>query len=89
MESLPTLYEAAQLYAFFSLVTSLTVGVINAQILWLVRPFGFAGSLSYLVTTLVVTFLFAPVFMFIIMFYGEVYKAAISASLFKNIDPNE
>lgn len=89
MELLPTLYEYSQIYAFFSLVTALTVLVINAQLLWLVKPFGFAGSLSYLITTLVVTFLFAPVFMFILIFYGEVYKSSITVSLLKNIDHDE
>jgi hypothetical protein len=81
MESLPTLYEAAQLYAFFSLVTSLSIAVINARLLWLTKPFEFSGNVSYMITTLVVSFLFAPMFFFILLFFGEIYKKAVFASL--------
>lgn len=89
MESLPTLYEAAQLYAFFSLVTSLSIAAINARLLWLVKPFGFAGNISYMVTTITVSFLFAPMFFFILLFFGEIYKNAIFASLLQNTNNDE
>lgn len=89
MESLPTLYEAAQLYAFFSLVTALTITVINTQLLWLVRPFGIGGSMSYMITTLIVSFLFAPMFFVILVAFGEVYRAAIFTSLLKYVDDDE
>ena len=89
MEFLPTLYEAAQLYAFFCLVTSLTIGVINGQLLWLTRPFGWAGNFSYMLTTIMVSFLFAPMFFFILLFFGEVYRSAIFSSLMQYVDTDD
>ena len=89
MESLPTLYEAAQLYAFFSLVTALTIGVINGQLLWLVRPWGLSGSLSYMLTTIVVAFLFAPMFFIILLLFGRVYKESIFGSLLQYVDNDD
>ena len=89
MESLPTLYEAAQVYAFFSLVTSITVGVVNGQLLLLLRPFGVAGSISYMMTTIITAFLFAPMFFIILLAFGETYRAAIFSSLLKNVDDDE
>ena len=89
MESLPTLYEAAQLYAFFSLVTALTIGAINGQILFELQPWGLMGSLSYMVTTVVVAFLFAPVFFIILLLFGGVYKKAIFNSLLKYVEDDE
>jgi len=89
MESLPTLYEAAQIYAFFCLVTSLSIGVINGHLLWLVRPWGFAGSFSYMVTTVLVAFLFAPMFFIILLMFGNVYKQSILASLLQYTDDDD
>lgn len=89
MESLPTLYEAAQLYAFFSLVTSLSIAVINARLLWLTKPFNWTGSISYMVTTVTVSFLFAPMFFFILLFFGEIYRNAVFASLLQYVDNDD
>ena len=89
MEFLPTLYEAAQLYAFFSLVTALSIGVINGQLLWVVRPWGLSGSLSYMLTTILVAFLFAPVFFIILLLFGRVYREAIFTSLLQYVDNDE
>jgi len=89
MEFLLTLYEAAQVYAFFCLVTSLTIGVINGQLLWSIRPFSWAGNFSYMLTTITVSFLFAPVFFFILLFFGEVYRSAIFSSLMQYVDTED
>jgi hypothetical protein len=89
MESLPTLYEAAQLYAFFSLVTALTVCVINGQLLWLVKPWGLSGSMSYILTTLIVSFLFAPMFFIILLLFGRVYKESIFGSLLQYVEVDD
>ena len=86
MESLPTLYEAAQLYGFFCLVTALSIGVINFRLLLMVRPFGFVGSMSYMITTFIVSLIFAPMFFIVLIFFGEVYKDAIFTSLLKQGD---
>lgn len=89
MESIPTLYEAAQIYAFFCLVTSLSILAINARLLYLVQPFALVGNVSYLVTTLITSFIFAPVFFIILIMFGQVYKDSIINTLLQYVDDDD
>ena len=90
MEFLPTLYESAQWYAFFCIVTALTVAIINIKYLYQIRPgFGLSGTLTYLLTTMSVGFVFAPIFVLILLFFGEVYNAAIINVLSSDSDETE
>ena len=90
MEYLPTLYEAAEWYAFFCLVTALTVAVININVMVKVRPgFDISGTITYLLTTMLVGFIFAPVFVLILLFFPEVYNTAITTVLCDETDEND
>lgn len=81
MESLPTLYEAAQLYAFFCLVTAICGGIINASVLMKLQVFKFTPSITYLLTTMFLCFIFAPIFFVIFILYGDSYKLALYTAM--------
>lgn len=90
MEFLPTLYEAAEWYAFFCLVTALTLAVINLNYIYKIRPgFGISGTFSYLITTILVGFIFAPIFALILLFFSEIYNTAIITVLCDDSDEND
>ena len=82
MEFLPTLYNAAVWYAFFCLVTTLSMLVVNVEIVHkLGYPFGPWGTASYLLTSLFLSFIFAPAFFLILILFGDTYKAAVIKTL--------
>jgi hypothetical protein len=82
MEFLPTLYDASVWYAFFCLVTALAMLVVNVEIIHkLDYPFGGWGTASYLLTSLFLSFIFAPAFFLILMLFGETYKVAVIKTL--------
>jgi len=54
---------------------------------WIFEPdFGKTGVLIYLLVTGLSTFIFAPVFFIVLIFYPEVYRAAVCANLSEKDD---
>lgn len=89
MEFPQTLYDIASMYAFFSLVTCLTVVTKNTYYLHLIKPFGLTESISYLFTTGVIAFIFAPMFFIMLIFMADVYKEATITALISHIEEDE
>jgi len=79
--------DVIRTYGFFCLVTALTYGVITIGIF---RELGIKmrvmALIAYLATTMFITFLFAPVFFIILLFFSNEYKVAVARNL---IDNNE
>lgn len=87
MEFLPVIFELSRYYAFFCLVTTFCFVVLNMCYIWQIKPdFGTTGRIVYLAVIAVTTFIFAPVFFIVLIFYPEVYKAAVYANLSKQDD---
>jgi hypothetical protein len=55
--------------------------------MWQIKPgFGKTGHIVYLGVIAFTTFIFAPVFFIVLIFYPEVYKTAVYANLSEEDD---
>lgn len=69
-------------YLFFCSVTSIYAVIINIKVFIREQVAGpFLGILAYLLTTLILAFIGAPLFFVALIFYSEIYEESIVNSI--------
>jgi hypothetical protein len=87
MELTSTTYDIAAIYALFCLATMCCIFILNV---FAMRAsgvkMGFIGASVYLGFTSFVSFLFAPIFFVVYVFYSEVYFNKVVISIINNFE---
>lgn len=82
-----TTYDLAALYALFCLATMCCIFLLNVSAMRASGvEMGFIGATVYLVFTSVVSFLFAPIFFVVFVFYSEVYFNKVVIAIINNFE---